>query len=176
MSVPKIVWADDYLLKKTYDLPKPGIYKNTLKVDYYQEVTEANEKNNTKAIAYRVKSAPDLIVCLNKGERGKVLTTTTVHAYVKNIGNKVSKACKLRFYVQNDGVKYHHIPALNPGQEFTVTRSHKWILKGHKTTSVHIDYYNNVKEIFETNNTVTSNAYITLLRKYAVNIRKCSNE
>jgi len=166
LTIPLQVAGFSYVNKVSQTLrysfvPKTwGIYKFVLKLDVEDAVDELYENNNERSHYSAVSPLPDLIVCISNSKWPTGCKTTTITAWVKNIGTAESPPSVLHFYVKERGTKTYSIPRLQPGQVHTpITRRAKYCdprKYGYKTMRVHIDQDNKVKELNENNNKVST--------------------
>jgi hypothetical protein len=122
-------------------------------LDYNQSILDNKRFNNTKTVW--VGGKPDLVVCFKKFNHNKPNQNAYYPPVVKNIGYASSTPSKLRFWIENDGVKTYNIPALAPGEEYKgVQRRVYWIrVKSHKFRLT-ADNNNDVAELIESNNII----------------------
>ncbi len=114
---------------------------------------EYNYNNNKVVKSIFFKGLPDLIVSfIGVGMHSRIGFSHDVSFEIKNIGDSSSPPCKLRTYIQGNGVKVFNVPAIAPGQIVKFKRSAKWFKLGYKKIEAIIDYGNIVKEKREDNN------------------------
>lgn len=132
-------------------------------VDYDEALGESNESNNymemPATITITVPKLPDLVVdSLPHWPRNPtVLDTITFTAIVKNIGGSTATSSTLNFRVGGETFgKDFAIPALSPGQSFTVQRMEVLGVAQRYRNTVTADSKNAVVEANEGNNQKTS--------------------
>jgi hypothetical protein len=141
-------------------------------IDFNQSIFDKNRANNTKIVW--VGGKPDLVVCFKKLNHNKPNQNAYYPPIVKNIGYAPSTPSKLRFWIEDDGVKTYNIPALAPNEEYKgVQRKVYWIrVKNHKFRLT-ADNNNDVEEFDEYNNIIEG---IITVGKYGNNSRTlCSD-
>ena len=126
-----------------------------LVIDYYNNVAESDETNNTKTMSLFT-VAPDLVIKEITWEPkdagiGDVMTFTVT---VKNQGNGKSQATRARYYMSTAYQSYIDIPELEAGKEVVKTFSYTPEFSSINLTFT-VDYDNRVNETREDNNTLT---------------------
>ncbi len=160
LPVGALNYGADHLVTVSYTLPRSGVYTNTLEADSGSQVGEANEANNSKSKSYRAGGLPDLVVCYYKQVRVLIQVVALsvknyqsgVEVFVKNIGEERSAPARLRFWIEERGVKYYSVPGLAAGQQHRIFRAEKWHTTGTRKYSVIIDDDKKVLESNEDNN------------------------
>ena len=156
-----------YTVTQTAVVPPvaPGVYFVILKTDMYNTVAEVSESNNMALGIFTV-SGPDLtptgFTGPSAGVPGQPVTLTWS---VKNQGNVAARpSWQDRVYLSTDGVldagdtyvmSYTQGTTVSVGSSYTVTQSAVLPLfaAGHYNLIVKTDYFNNVAEVNENNNT-----------------------
>ena len=131
---------------------------HTLKVyvDESDLIRETNESNNTLTIAIPEIPYPDLVISsltvptddFNDGD------VITLRAEVKNIGNDTLRVFYVGFKVDGNLIGTQRVAGLSNGSSVNISQD--WIVSpGEHEIKVVADYYNDVVELNETNNSLT---------------------
>jgi hypothetical protein len=167
----------------TWDAPASGYFCFNITVDFFDNVTETNENNNSEMVCFSVGEADltpsDVLITTNYGTqpyadvsltnyRSNLIpitpgTTATIESRVKNVGTLSSSASDLALYnTTGEGGPISGIPfyipmvsALNPGAD-DGPFSTSWVapaVPGNYFVNITADYNSDVVEISELNNT-----------------------
>ncbi len=141
-------------LDKTFLLDGKGNYTFTFIVNpNLKAFPEYGYNNNKVTKTIYFKGLPDLIVSfIGVGMNSRIGFSHKITFEIKNIGDSSSSPCKLRTYIEGNGVKFYNVPSIAPGQIIKINRSAKWFKLGYKRIEAIIDYYNVVEEKNENNN------------------------
>lgn len=161
----------NHIVEKTYTFRVPGLNRNqthrlthsckirkaaliryVFKADSTNIFWELDENNNKQSKVTAVLQAPDLLVHAHYRDRVPLTLPRTVSITVKNVGEKGSLPCKLRFYVQHHGEKFYDVPVIEPNQTHRISRTERWYTIGVKRYNARVDTTNLIPEYDETNN------------------------
>ncbi len=155
-----------------------GAVRVEVKLDEKNEINESDESNNQKNFHHSVNPLPDLVVCLGTPVGVDIGTTKKVWVSVVNRGPADAPPSRLRWYVEQNDVKWINVPRLAQGEEKVFYRDVRFSTKGNKEMTAVIDPENKVRELNENNNRVEGLAISSLLSEFApagVTTKKCSD-
>ncbi|MCU0235618.1 MAG: hypothetical protein MUC72_00865 [Acidobacteria bacterium] len=145
-----------------------GVVSATVTLDSRSEIHEANESNNEEVYPHSVSPLPDLVACMGTPICVDILTKKKIWVVAVNRGPAESPPCRLRWYVEQNGVVYRDVPRLEPGQEQVFHREVRFDTKGKKDMAVIVDCEHNVQELSEGNNNMEGAAYASMINEFRV--------
>ena len=152
----------------SYPCTHGGVVAATVNLDSKSEISEENENNNEKAYSHAVSPLPDLVACMGTPICVDILTKKKIWVVAVNRGLAESPPCRLRWYVEQNGVVYRDVPRLEPGQEQVFHRDVRFDTKGRKDMAVIVDCEHNVQELSEGNNNMEGAVYASMINEFRV--------
>lgn len=132
--------------------PQVGSHTVTAVADSSEQVTEADENNNTKAFTFST-LAPDLIIqsITWTPESSSIGDSIVFSITIKNQGSIKSGSTNVNFYIDGNSRGFQDIYSIDAG--VSVTRTYTWVTgAGQHTIQAVVDEANNIKESNEANN------------------------
>jgi subtilase family serine protease len=160
-SVPDLAPGDTFTIQRQEVLDVAQNYQNTATADSDDDVTEADENNNTTSDTFTVEqddSGPDLIVSsfTHSPENPTTTDTITFTAVVTNQGSSVAGGSNLSIQVGGESTPAEYaIPDLAPGDSYTVQRQEVLDVAQNYQNTATADSGDHVSETDESNNVAT---------------------
>ncbi len=153
LSIPSMPFGPGAHLpfSETFDNVVTTELTASVEVDPQNQVTEADENNNSAAITFPVTGLPNLKVCVNK-EIYNTLGKMNIPILIKNYSNEPVGPTVCRSWINNHGHESHNVPALGPFESYEVFRSARFNVAGWRSYSATVDYGDTIRESWENDN------------------------
>lgn len=135
--------------------PKSLTITATATVDSLSQVDEADEGNNQEQIIFSLVPLPNLVPSISCVVDKNSPRYVTIKFGVINKSSVSVGPTICRTWIENKGHASHTIPALGTWKSHTFTRDVFFALAGRRDYSIVVDYVDNVKEVYEDDNTMT---------------------
>ncbi len=167
-DVPALDPGESFTVQRMEQLTVAQNYVNTATADFNDAIIEMDETNNTATDNYVVTEPSDLVVdsLTHAPANPTTLDTMTFTATVRNNGVGPAPATTLMFKIggETPGAPQtlFPVPALGPGDSFTVQRMEQLtVAQGYINTAT-ADFSDAVTESSESNNTTTDSYVVTV--------------
>jgi hypothetical protein len=140
-------------ITRTFDAhPTWGDLTATVEVDTTEQVTEADEGNNSQQHTFNLVRLPNLVSCVREDYYTHIWSEVHIQFKVKNNSFVASGPFVYRTYVENKGQVSHAVPGLGPFETFDIRRSVTFGTAGGRNCWGKADYTGIIEEYREDDN------------------------
>lgn len=124
-------------------------------VDTQNQVTEADESNNSEQFAFSLVPRTNLYPSISDEVQKPMSKKVKIQFVVRNNSSVPAGPSVCRTWIENKGHQTHNVPVLGPGENHIFRREVFFAQAGWRDYSLTVDYGDNVMEAYEDDNSKT---------------------